>query len=341
MLKFYVPEPLSGGLILSYKCSGECKHCKYLCSPKWSSNWISEKELESLLKNLSERILPAPYGADNVSLNYGLHLTGGEPFLNYDLLLNSIEIANDLRIPSLFVETNCYWCKNDDDTREKLLLLKKAGLKGILISVNPFILEYVPFENTQRAIKLSKQIFDNNLMIYQVYYYHQFMKLNIKERLPLEKYLKLISLNELRRNVEFFWMGRAPYKLQDLHKKYPIKHFLEENCASELVRSWHCHFDNYGNYIPGYCGGLTWGNVQQLNSLCNEGIDIDDYPILKALITGKIEDLYTLAVENFEYEELPEGYVSKCHVCFDIRRSVISKTEKFKELNPSEFYEHI
>lgn len=341
MLKFYVPEPLSGGLILSYKCSGECKHCMYLCSPKWSSDWISERELELLLKNLSERIQPAPYGAENVSLNYGLHLTGGEPFLNYDLLLNSVEIANNLRIPSLFVETNCYWCKNDKVTREKLLKLKKAGLKGILISVNPFILEYVPFENTIRAIKLSSQIFGNNLMIYQIYYYHQFMNLNIKESLPLEKYLKIISLNELKRNVEFFWMGRAPYKLPDLYKKYPIKHFLEENCALELVRSWHCHFDNYGNYIPGYCGGLTWGNVRQLNSLCNEGIDIDDYPVLKALITGKIEDLYTLAVKNFEYEVLPEGYASKCHVCFDIRRRIISKSEKFEELNPPEFYVHI
>lgn len=341
MKKFIVPEPLSGGLILSYKCSGECKHCMYLCSPKWSGDWISDKDLESLLTILSERIQPSPYGEDKVSLNYGLHLTGGEPFLNYDLLLKSTEIANDLGIPSLFVETNCYWCMNDTIIREKLLKLKNGGLKGILISVNPFILEYVPFEHTKRAIKLSMEIFGSNLMIYQIYYYHQFVNLNIKESLPLEKYLKLISLNEFKRKVEFFWMGRAPYKLQDLYKKYPLKHFLNENCASELVRSWHCHFDNYGNYMPGYCGGLSWGNVRQLNSLCNEGIDIDDYPILKPLITGKIKDLYTLAVESFGYEELPEGYVSKCHVCFDIRRRIISKTDKFKELNPPEFYVHV
>ncbi|MFX0041478.1 MAG: hypothetical protein ACFE8L_01080 [Candidatus Hodarchaeota archaeon] len=341
MRRFYVPEPNSGGLILSYKCSGECKHCMYLCSPKWSNDWINKKDLESLLTNLSERIQPAPFGADNVSLNYGLHLTGGEPFLNYDLLLNSIEIANNLRIPSLFVETNCYWCQNDNVTKEKLLKLKKAGLKGILISVNPFILEYVPFEHTKRAIKFSTEIFGDNLMIYQIYYYHQFINLNINESLPLEKYLKLTSLNDLKRKVEFFWMGRAPYKLQELYKKYPLKQFLNENCASELVRSWHCHFDNYGNYMPGYCGGLSWGNVRQLNSLCDEGIDIDNYPILKALIFGKLNDLYSLAVERFGYKEIPEGYISKCHICFDIRRKMISKINEFKELKPIEFYIHI
>jgi hypothetical protein len=80
----------------------------YACSPDWSSDWISEEDLRRVLSQLSGRIKPSPYGSGRVSLNYGLHFTGGEPFLNFDLLLRAVAIANELKIPSTFVETNCY-----------------------------------------------------------------------------------------------------------------------------------------------------------------------------------------------------------------------------------------
>ncbi len=341
MKKFLVPIPISGGLVLSYKCSCECKHCMYFGSPNWSNNWIDENNLGLILSQLSKMINHSPYGKENVSLNYGLHLTGGEPFFNYEILLKSVETAHKLYVPSLFVETNCYWCKNDEMTRKKLLELKKKGLNGILISVNPFILEYVPFERTERAIRISLDIFRENFMIYQPYYYVQFKELNIKGTLPIEEYLQLISIEDLKRRVELFKMGRAAYKLQYLYSKYPLHSFLNENCEAELVRSWHCHFDNYGNFVPGYCGGLTWGDIRNLDYLCKEGIDLDEYPILNALIMGTLNDLFDFAVDNFDYQELADGYVSKCHVCFDIRRNIALKTHKFKELKPREFYFHI
>ncbi|MFX1310479.1 MAG: radical SAM protein, partial [Promethearchaeota archaeon] len=130
MKNLLVPKPKSGGLILSYKCSGKCKHCMYFSSPQWRGDWISEKNLEEILNQLSNTIQESPYGPRNVSLNYGLHFTGGEPFLNYDLLLKAIEIGKSLNIPSMFVETNCYWCKNDSITKERLVELKKNGLNG-------------------------------------------------------------------------------------------------------------------------------------------------------------------------------------------------------------------
>lgn len=80
-----IPEPISGGLLLSYKCSARCDHCMYACSPEWN-DWISKEDLEKILTQLGGRIWPNPYGEDNVSLNYGLHFTGGEPFLNFELL---------------------------------------------------------------------------------------------------------------------------------------------------------------------------------------------------------------------------------------------------------------
>jgi MoaA/NifB/PqqE/SkfB family radical SAM enzyme len=119
MNKLRIPKPFSGGLLLSYKCTSECKHCMYACSFRWKNDWISEKDAEMVLDQLARSIQPSPVGRDAIGINYGLHFTGGEPFLNFDLLLEITEMANGYRTPSTFVETNCFWCTDDETTREK------------------------------------------------------------------------------------------------------------------------------------------------------------------------------------------------------------------------------
>jgi hypothetical protein len=311
----------------------------YACSPDWSSDWISEQDLATILKQLSGKINPSPYGSDKVSLNYGLHFTGGEPFLNFELLLKAVEIAGALRIPSTFVETNCYWCADDEATREKLSLLKSKGLKGILISVNPFYLEYVPFDRTERAIRISQELFPGNLMVYQMEYYLQFKKLSIRKVLPLEEYLKMVELDDLQRRVELFLTGRAAYQLKDLYPKYKASYFFDKPCQPPFLRSWHNHVDNYGNYLPGYCGGISLGDAQNLDLICEEGIDADSHPILDFLTASDFEGLSQFATKDFGYEEKSEGYVSKCHLCLDIRKHLAR--EGFEELAPEEFYSHL
>ena len=41
MTSVKVPQPISGGLLLSYKCSAECLYCMYLCSSKWEAEWLN------------------------------------------------------------------------------------------------------------------------------------------------------------------------------------------------------------------------------------------------------------------------------------------------------------
>jgi hypothetical protein len=311
----------------------------YACSPDWSSDWISEQDLATILKQLSGKINSSPYGPDKVSLNYGLHLTGGEPFLNFELLLKAVEIANELRIPSTFVETNCYWCTDEETTREKLALLKSKGLKGILISVNPFYLEYVPFDRTERPIRISQELFPGNVMVYQAEYYHQFRELGIQKVLPLEEYLKMVELNDLQRRVELFLTGRAAYKLKYLYPKYKASYFFDKPCQPPFLRSWHNHVDNYGNYLPGYCGGISLGDARKLDLICEEGVNVDSYPILKFLAGADFEGLFQFATKDFGYEKKSEGYVSKCHLCLDIRKHLAK--EGFEELAPKEFYSHL
>jgi len=69
------------------------------------------------------------------------------------------------------------------------------------------------------------------------------------------------------------------------------------------------------------------------------GIDLDKRPILKALVTG-VQELYKIG-KNFGYEDLSEGYVSPCHLCIDIRKHLVQKTDEFEELRPKQLYSHI
>ena len=311
----------------------------YACSPRWSGDWISEKDLTVILSQLADKIVPAPYGRDSVGINYGLHFTGGEPFLNFKLLVKAVEIARDYEIPSIFVETNSFWCVDDESAEQKLRELKEAGLNGILISVNPFVVEYVPFERIDRAVKLSRKLFGENLMIYQEVFHHQFKRLNLRKTLSFEEYLEKIGINGLR-YVELIPMGRACYKLRDIFAKYPAKRFLDESCKRSLLREWHTHIDNYGNYMTGYCGGLSLGDARRLDELLEYGIDLDERPILKAL-TESLGKLYELAVKEFNYVERADGYISKCDLCLDMRRHIAQQTDEFHELAPREFYRNL
>jgi len=63
------------------------------------------------------------------------------------------------------------WCADDEVTQEGFTKLKDAGLAGMLISANPFILEWVPFERTLRDIEKSRAIFGTkNLIVYEEFF---------------------------------------------------------------------------------------------------------------------------------------------------------------------------
>ncbi|MBL7200393.1 MAG: hypothetical protein ISS56_09610 [Anaerolineae bacterium] len=339
MKRVKVPPQASGGLMLSYKCSAACRHCMYACSPKWDADWISEADLFACISALRPSIQPSPWGAGSMSLNHGLHFTGGEPFLNYPLLLRAVEIAEELAIPSTFVETNCFWCRDDEVTRERLLTLRGAGLRGILVSVNPFYAEYVPFERTERCIRVSREVFGQNVMVYQIEYYHRFRELGIQGRISLDEYLGRTKSEDLAAHVELFLMGRAARQLGAFYPAHPARAFLDEPCRPAFLRSWHNHYDNYGNLVAGYCGGISLGDWHDLDRLTQEGIDLEEHPVLGFLIAQDMGGLVEFA-RSLGYQQRERGYVSKCDLCLDLRMDLVSRGE-FGELSPKAFYAHL
>jgi hypothetical protein len=342
-MKIPIPKPCSGGLILSYRCSAACRHCMYACSPRWDADWITEEDLGALLSQLAPHIEPAPYGPDSISLSHGLHFSGGEPGLNFELLYKAVEIADTLRIPSTFMETNAAWCTEDTVAEEKLAELKGRGLKGIMISVNPFYAEFVPFSRTERCIRASLDIFGHTTIVYQAEYYRRFRQWGLRDRVPFEQYLEMESSADVFRNVEFFISGRAPYSLGHIlgrhFPRFPAARLCAVPCSPPFLRQWHNHFDNYGNYMPGFCGGISFGDYRRLDRLLAEGIDTDRKPVLGSIAAGNFKGLLDFACQQ-GYRESDGGYFSKCHLCIDIRKHLVT-AGTYEELAPRQFYEHV
>jgi hypothetical protein len=334
MNRLPIPEPYSAGMLLSYRCTSACKHCMYACSPTWPADWISEENAERVLSQLAVKMRGKYRHRGRIGVNDGIHFTGGEPFLNYDLLLRLTEIASRLGVPATFVETNAFWCRDDETTRRCLLALRRAGLGGILVSANPFILEQIPFERTERAVKISREVFGENAIVYQAFFYHQFRNMGLRGMLAFESYVE--QAGHGLHYVELFANGRVPYKLASLFAHHPASHFFGASCRRELIRDWHIHVDNYGNFVPGFCGGLSLGDARDLDAIC-QGIDLDALPVLAALLSD-LADLYHLGKE-FGYEPR-ESYISKCHLCLDVRRH-LARHGEFAELEPGAFYDHL
>jgi hypothetical protein len=134
-------------------------------------------------------------------------------------------------------------------------------------------------------------------------------------------------------------MGRAADRLKDLYPGYASERFIDMPCQPDFLRSWHNHFDNYGNFMPGFCGGITLGSWFELDRLLEEGTDLRDRPVLKYLVNEDMRGLFNFAFDR-GYQELDNGYVSKCHLCLDIRKYLAS-SGNFEELQPRQFYDQL
>jgi hypothetical protein len=134
-------------------------------------------------------------------------------------------------------------------------------------------------------------------------------------------------------------MGRATRMLHATYPHHPPVRYFDEPCHPAFLRSWHNHFDNYGNFIPGYCGGISLGDWHDLAALLERGIDPNERPVLAYLAAEDIRALFRFALD-LGYQVRPEGYASKCDLCLDLRAYLVDAGD-FEALAPREFYQQL
>jgi len=325
--------PQDVGIILSYYCHSGCKHCLYNCGPRWEQEPMSVKSLSDVLDAIV--VWPRPPQ---------VHFTGGEPFLHFPLLLDGVRQGVERGI-SCYVETSASWCTDDSEVHQRFTALRQAGLQAILVSCSPFHAERIPPIRMLRAVRTALEVFGpRRVIVYLPEYLEVVQRFDLERPTPLSRYEQVFSQEEARR---ILWQGygiisggRSGYRLGHLMPRHPAEAFADMKCAGEILYAHHSHFDLYGNYISGFCGGLTIGSWRELDQVLEDFRAGCYSRLIEALIERGPYGLLELARGEFNYQPLPEGYVGKCHLCVDLRRHLVEVGD-FTELEPRSFYQHI
>jgi hypothetical protein len=328
----YTLYPQDVGIILSYLCASGCRHCLYNCGPGWDPQPMSSQTLREALAAVT--FWPT---------RPQVHFTGGEPFLHFPLLLEGAQLASELGITA-YVETSASWCRDDDLTRQRFAELRAAGLAAVLISCSPFHAERIAPVRTLRAIAAALDVFGRDgVIVYLPEFVEVIRRFGIERPTPLAEYESLLGREGAER---LLWQGygiisggRSGYGLGHLVNRQPASAFAGMRCAAEILHAPHSHFDLYGNYISGFCGGLTIGDWHDLPNLVADVQDGRYPPLIGELVENGPHGLYRLARTRYDYQPLPDGYAGKCHLCVDIRRHLV-QVGQFAELRPVGFYDN-
>ena len=132
------------GLLLTDRCDAACGHCWFSCGPDRTET-MSRAAAESAIDQARG------LGASWVSL------TGGEPFLEYSLMLGLVRYASDR---GLHVEavTNCGWAETAEAAAGALRPLAGAGLTALNMSADDFHQAHIPLERVRNCFDAAKAL---------------------------------------------------------------------------------------------------------------------------------------------------------------------------------------
>lgn len=317
----------SGGILLSYKCTNECRHCLYSCSPKYEES-MAPDDIDILFKNISV------FGG---SLK-GFHIAGGEPSLKPELVFHSLYTAKKYNIPIEYLESNGWFARNINEAEKFVKKLYLNGLKCVMISISPFHSEFISLKTTMDAIKIIENIMGKgSAFLWKPDFYLDIASISEIEKIPLEVYLENHMIEEIAEKYSLILGGRAAVEIAPKLSLSKAETFFGQNCFIELFKTGHAHFDPYYNYIPTFCSGISMGDWRELEKILNE-FDIERYPLVK-MLSQDIKLLFDFAVSN-GFTPSSEGYASKCHLCMNIRLFLYGKGD-FPELAPESFYKSL
>ncbi len=312
-----------GGLIVTYRCTASCAHCLYKSSPRRDPAYMGEGMLRKLLRKA------ASLGCRS------FHIGGGEPFLDPDALLRVIRVMREEGATIDYLETNGFWYRDPDSAAALLERIQEAGCQTLMVSLCPFHIPYIPLYKVEGAIAAAARV-GMEFFLWQEQYYRELSSLDKRKTHSLEELEERFGKEYVARAAARFglWVnGRALQTLKPYleHRSAEDIVRLESTGCRELTRTNHFHLDLYGNYVPPGCVGLALEYRLLGRELPEE------YQLLRLLGERGIGGLYEYARNQHGFTPHAEGYVSKCDLCYSIRKTP-EGISKYPEIGPFEFY---
>jgi hypothetical protein len=288
--------------LLTYMCNLECDHCFLYCGPNAKGTFTISQIIEVL---------------DEVTKIGTIEWTcfeGGEPFLYYPIMLESVRIAHDMGFKTA-IETNSYWATSVENARLWLVPLREAGLSKLEISDDSFHDGEEKDNPAKRALSAAKEL---GMSAGSICIDRPGVGMG-QRRVKGEPIF--IGGPKLR--------GRAVKKLIEGLPRKCWEKFAE--CPLEDLRDpKRVHVDSYGNVH--LCQGLSMGNMWETPfSVLIRNYSADSHPICRYLVRGGPA---LLAKEyNLEHEDT---YVDTCHFCSMICLALVDRFPQY--LAPKQVY---
>ncbi len=317
--------PVYSGIITNYVCTAACRHCMFASGPDCPKEFITP--------DTAERIAALLEKAGTASV----HIGGGEPFMHFGALCDTVKALLRHGIGIDYIETNGFWAVKEDFIRDRLHTLKEIGVDCIMVSVDPFHIEYVPLERVLRLCHLlEEEGFD--YFIWQQRFLKKLLKLDLATVHTKEELEAALGKNYITDTAAEYGLGmngRALAIAEDIYDRKPAEAFLDNTSCRKILRPQHCHIDLYGNAVPSGCPGLA----ADMEAYLREEIPADKYPVMHRLVNGGVRALYEYAWEKGFVPD-PAGYPTRCAFCYAIRQWLLHH-EPSADLAPACFYENM
>ena len=312
------------GLLLTTWCNAACASCYLACGP----GRREDMPVESAVAWWADLAAASPHGCR-------VHLTGGEPFGDWERLIAVCRRARSEGLSGLeLVETNAYWADDVSLVRDRLRQLDEAGMEKFKISADPYHQQFVPLERCRLAARAAEEVLGSD-------------RVQVRWRDWLDEGFDTAGLDEAARRELFQsyarrgrerMNGRAVSRLASGLVSMEPSAFADKPCGDSLLRSRHVHLMPDGGIMPGTCAGILLGRAgcKPIAEIWR-GLSQDH---AERAVVGPLASSGPTALlqEAVAHGFVPGRYASKCHLCWDVRRHLASLKLHPDELGPGWMY---
>jgi hypothetical protein len=313
------------GLLMTYWCDARCASCYLNCGPD-RTEWLDPDRGAAFWEGL---VAASAQGCR-------VHLTGGEPFGRWELLIGLCRRAKEQGLgPLEKVETNASWGVGEKLVRDRLAALDDAGMHKLVVSTDPYHQEFVPIERARLLARVAEDVLGaHRIQVrWRDWLARGFDTGRLAERERNRLFAQYASAGRDRQN------GRAADRLAPLLPARPAREYANQPCSEALLRSRHVHVGPDGLVMPGVCAGIVLGRLgpdSAADVWRRLDAEHDARPIVSTLAReGPVGLLPGAAAAGFAPAA---GYADKCHLCWDVRRFFVREGMHLEELGPAWAY---
>ncbi len=285
----------------TYHCNIQCAHCYNFSGPKLKGQSIDTKRMIDIVEGMPKAGIDA------------MNITGGEPFLYLDTVLELVRAARRNGVSLISMYTNGFFGKTDKQCRDVLGRLKDAGFMNALgrgrdhikVSAGVFHQEFLSFDTIITLIRVYREIFDCNLVVdYEVLEDQREVEDEVRRKLSKDGVADLVEV----RFRGIAPIGRAAQFSAKL-KATPADEFKACVFIEELVIDPDCmarpccglNFENYG---------ITVGDLAE-DDLPAMVMRMQNNPILQFIANRPIGRIF----DHVRVAPASEGYANICNLC--------------------------